>query len=64
MRAGGEFCQVYIFAELVCHTVEGQFFLALSKSAGRQVDLTKLLELLSNVIKAKKKHRNSCGIVK
>jgi hypothetical protein len=27
MRVGGEFCQVSIFAKLVCQTVGGQFFL-------------------------------------
>jgi hypothetical protein len=26
MRVGGEFCQVSIFAKLVCQTIGGQFF--------------------------------------
>jgi hypothetical protein len=36
---GGEFCQVSIFAKLICQTVGGQFFLFLPKLDGCQVGL-------------------------
>jgi hypothetical protein len=36
---GGEFCQVSIFAKLVCQTVGGQLFLFLPKLDGCQVGL-------------------------
>jgi hypothetical protein len=36
----GEFCQVSIFAKLVCQTVGDHFFLVLSKLDGCQIDFS------------------------
>jgi hypothetical protein len=40
MRVRGEFCQVSIFAKLVCQTIGGYFFLILPKLDEYQVDLS------------------------